>query len=373
MIWLLNYISRFWLISVLLLSGCVSSVAVTGTTPLAASGSGEMIAVLPVYNLSSRGIPSKEIRQAICDKLEAKGIKVWNDDTFERFLLANRIRYTGGVDAALARSLRNRGGVRGILVTTVELYEGGGGPKISITSRLVSVKEKPEIEWIDSVALTGYDNPGILELGKIRDIMPLRSLCIDRLVSSLKSYFSGATQIPAPTRGGHEPKIRHRRESIGEIATGRTILVLPFTNDSIRKHSDEIMQLHMTRQLFLQGFQVVEPGIVRDELLKRRMIFDRGVSIPQADLLMNAISVDFIMGGTVQIYDDLIGEGGRPEVNFSAYVIALGDTRIVWSASFRNNGDEGVYFYDWHKILTASDLASSMSASAVESFKHNRM
>lgn len=333
-------------------------------------GADGQLAVLPVHNLSGRGVPAREIREAICGALASRGIAVWNDETFDRFMLANRVRYTGGVDESLSRSFRNRGNIRGVLITTIELYEASGAPKIAMTCRLVDVGEKPAIQWIDSVALTGFDNPGILDLGRIRDIRVILDKGVRTLAASLEARLSGEiSPTVTVSRGEHPPRMMHRKASIGEITAGESVIVLPFTNDSPRRYAGEIMQLRMVERLFSAGFRVIEPGVVRDELLRRRMIFDRGVSIPQADTLLNATGVRFLMGGTVQEYDDSSGEGGRPLVSFSSHAITAGDARIVWSASFRNHGEEGVYFYDWGKILTASSLASSMAATAVTSFQ----
>ena len=57
--------------------------------------------------------------------------------------------------------------------------------------------------------------------------------------------------------------------------------VIPFTNRSDRKYAGELMVLHFVNQLRKIGkFHVIEPGVIRHELLQYRVIMEEGLRLP---------------------------------------------------------------------------------------------
>jgi hypothetical protein len=53
-------------------------------------------------------------------------------------------------------------------------------------------------------------------------------------------------------------------------------------------------------------------------------------------------------------------------VDFSAQMMERFSKRIVWTSKSYNRGDEGVWFYDWRRIYTASRLADGMAKAVVQ-------
>jgi TolB-like protein len=145
-----------------------------------------------------------------------------------------------------------------------------------------------------------------------------------------------------------------------------SIAVLTFRNESTRRNAGEIMALHFIRELSRTGnIDVVEPGEVRQILLRSRTIMEGGLSLPQADLLHDALGVDLVLTGIVMEYQDNIGGVGNPRVEFSARVFDMKTRQIVWSSASYNEGDDGVYFFNLGKVNTAHGMASGMVRAAV--------
>ena len=137
--------------------------------------------------------------------------------------------------------------------------------------------------------------------------------------------------------------------------------VTPFFNRSERKYAGEILVLHFIRQLKrFDNFEVIEPGMVRQELLNLRMIMQDGVSLADADAIFATLNADLLVSGRVMDYQDYQGVWGKPKVDFSATVIERKSREVVWSSNSYNEGDDRVFFFDRGKVNTAHAMASQM-------------
>jgi len=112
--------------------------------------------------------------------------------------------------------------------------------------------------------------------------------------------------------------------------------------------------------------KVIEPGLVRQQLLRSRIIMHSGISLADADLIAHELNVDLILNGKVIDYQDYRGYSGVPKVDFSAQLIERQSREVVWSVKSHHQGDDGVFFFDWGRVNTAYAMASQMVQLAVE-------
>ncbi len=363
---------RAWaLAALILLSGCAAE-----RRPPAAEMQGEgralRVAVLPVENLSGMPAPVRDIRRLLLAGLGAEGLVVLPDNVLEPFMARHRVRYTGGVDAELAQAIREETGTEAVLVTSIDYYAPGNPPKIAFTSRLVSTGSRPVILWIDDVAMTGDEAPGFLSLGVVEDPRALLEKATARLRGSLRRFRrdGGGRGAPGEVRGAGapdpvrrrvQPKVAYRSPVFPGADRNVTAAVVPFLNDSPRKNAGEMMTLMFVRWLSsADNISVVEPGVVRQALLKMRIIMDEGLSLPQSELLFNALDIDLIVSGNVMEFQDYEGGNGVPKVDFSTRVQERKSREIAWASESRNRGDDYVFFFDVGRVYTAHDLASRM-------------
>ncbi len=320
------------------------------------------IAVFPVENLAGKVIPSREIRTLLIERLKGHGISILDDASLDAVITKNRIRYTAGVDRGIAKALKEDAGVEAILIPSVELYDELAPPKVAMFCRLVSTGDNPVVLWIEGTGMAGDDSPGILELGLIENPWALLTKAVESLARSLAQHGAESAEgspgrsVPRKFR----PKIVYRSALLDRDKY--SIAVVPFFNKSGRKYAGEIVALHMIRDLMaFQNFEVIEPGIVRQELLTFRIIMRDGVSLPDTETILNAVNADLVLNGEVLDYQDYSGYLGYPKVDFSVLFIERKTRKVVYSSYSDNQGTDGVYFFDWGKVNTAHAMASQMA------------
>ncbi len=351
----------------LILSGCSSTKEMVKINPQPGQERFP-VAVLPFENLSGTFTPIREIRIAFISKLKEQGFDVLDEDALDRIMARHRIRYVGGIDQAGARAFKAGAGVKGVLLTSLELYNDLNPPRIALTSRLVSTGDETIILWMDGVGLAGDDSPGILGLGLIEDPKRLVNNALQSLSDSLANYVWNDRR-PIYGRGRErrfEPKLSYRSPEI-EPAEKYTIAVIPFFNMSNRKNAGEIVLLHFVTELTkIPSFNVIEFGVVRQRLLNARVILQGGIALTDVDLVANSLGADFLMTGKVMDYQDYQGSGGTAKIDFSTLVLERKRRRIVWSSQSHSQGDDGVFFFDLGRVNTAYVMMSRMAHSIGE-------
>lgn len=348
--------------------------------PIARDG---LIAVLPIDNLSGGEAPLDEIRETLGSSLSAKGFQIMDTDTIEQFRKKNRMRHTGGVSRRLAKAMQEETGAEAFFITSLLEYADTYPPKVSLVSRLVLTGRQPKIFWIDSVGLVGNQSPGLLGLGLIKDPGLLTEKTIDRLSDSLVDYYNliyhetdpyweisvkyseSHTDVPMKPSTFQLPSEYmpsfYFRSPIVDIDNQYTIAVIPLLNQSISKNAGRIIALHYIRELFNRtNFTVLEPGLVREELLRFRAIMPAGPSLALADLITSeqSLRADLVLSGKVF---DLQNMTDNPKINFSMQVIEGLNRKVVFSSRITGDGEKGVVFFDVGKIYSAHKLLAKMT------------
>jgi hypothetical protein len=253
-------------------------------------------------------------------------------------------------------------GVSAVMITSLELYNENYPPRIALTARLVSTGDDPRIIRMESTAMAGDDHPGLLGIGLIKDPLVLREKALERLVDSLTGGKAGRSAAVAL-----RPDALYRAQALDPTRT-YSVAVLPFFNKSSRKYAGEILALHFIRELTRHPmFNVIEPGLVREELLRYRVIMEEGVSLADADIVFGMLKVDLLLSGNINDYEDHQGSFGAPKVDFSALLLDRASRKAVWSVEAHYTGDDRVYFFDIGKVNTANGLAAGIVRGAIES------
>ena len=371
-----NFFSRIIIICFILLlfPGCSSlksaPVALIISDDLPVIAEGYTIAVLPVVNFSARKAPLKKIREVLAGDLRKQGISILDIEILERFMERRRMRYTSGIDTATAKAFAEETGARGVLVNSLEHYDETYPPKVALRSRLVSTGNKADILWTDSIGLAGDDSPGILGLGLIRNPGELLIIASQHLSVSLATYLSDP-ELPVIAAQKEDerflPKVSPYTSLDIDPGKKYTMAILPFFNRSERKYAGEIMALHFIREMLkFENFHIVEPGTIREALLKFRVIMYDGISLDNASALFSRLNVDFILTGAVIDYHDYRGPVGTPKVDFSVLLIERKSLKAVWTSKSYNEGNENVFFFDFGKINSANAMASEMVRAVID-------
>jgi len=329
---------------------------------LADLGERPRVAIFPVQNLTGSRAPVKELTQALRATLEARGVPLAAEDEVELAEVRHRIRYAAGLDREGAKALRDEASVGAVLITSLELLSERTPPSVAIVSRLVSTADTPKILWMDQVALSGHDAPGLLKLGEVEALPPLQERALGMLTTSLL----GGPSASCGRDTRFAPRLFFRSADMDD--TDRwSIAILPFVDDSGRRDAGDLIALEILRQLVAsRAFEVVEPGVTRRVLLDDRIILEGGVSVDAAMAVRERLGADLIVAGSVLEYADAHLRSGVPAAQFSLYVLDGRNERIIWSSSSRGQGDAGVLWFGIGRVNDTPALACRMAREAVE-------
>ncbi len=322
------------------------------------------IAVLPMENLSGKEAPLADIRNAFIRAIRAQGVFVLDDDALDQFMTRHRMRYTGGLDSSVASALGTEERIEAVLIVSIELYQEGDIPKIALISRLVSTGDTPIILWMKSIAIAGNDSPGLLRLGMIYDPVKLRDKAIQTLMTSFREFMSQKVVKHGEGEWSEHfgPKAAFRAHDT-ELEKNYTVAVVPFFNTGLRKDAGDILLLHFVEEFGRQGnFRVIEPGLVRNSMLNARVIMNEGISLADADFILNSFNADFVLSGKVIDYSDTLSPDSPPSVDFLVWAIQRLTKKVFWASESYNGGNDAVFMFDFGKVTTAGRLASRMAA-----------
>ena len=326
------------------------------------------ILVLPPENLSVGPLPSREVSYRLDQMVVMAGADVIGGARLDEYLAKYRIRYTGGVDPVAAKAAREDLGADAILTTTVMLW-GGAPPQAALVVRLVSTADIPAVLWMDGYARTGDDSPGFLALQIVNDPQVLQAEAMRTLGGSLEAFLSGEVRGErCPGGGWWRPRLAYRaRPDQRQVAS---VAVLPFVNETRRRGAGEVVALEFARQFAnADGFRVVEPGIVRDELLRRRIVMEDGVSLDQARVVSAALDADLVVAGYVFDFED---GGGAPNSNFTAMVIDRKTGRMIWESISHNKGSDSETLFGLRRVSTAPRLTCRMAREVIDAMTGQR-
>lgn len=322
------------------------------------------LAVLPLDNASGASAPLGPLREELENALRARGVEVVTGEPVDRWLAAHRLRFTGAIPPDAAAAAPAELGVDALLVTALEQHAGTGIPRVAVGMRVVSAEAMPRILWSDAVALAGDDAPGLFGTGLVRSLPALRARALARVTGALAAWLrTGRREPPCRPEGRFAPTIAYRSELLdGEP---RSVAILPFVNETPRRRAGDVVAEAFARGLAATGrFEIVEPGLVRESLLARRIVMEGGVSLDTARVVLGALDADLVMAGYVrELADDSAG-GTPPRVEFTALLIDRRSEEIVWEVSSSHHGDDGVWAFELGTVRSVNALACRMVASA---------
>jgi hypothetical protein len=350
---------------------CVAGCA--GARPAAESVVGpapvpRRVLVLPPENLVNGPLPVRELTARLEQVVAMAGAEVVGGQRLDEYLARYRIRYTGGVDAVAARAARDDLGADAMLVTSVMLW-GETPPRAALVSRLVSASESPAVLWMDGYARAGDDAPALFGLGIVSDPELLRAQALNAVGESLAAFLAKGVQADRCSGGGWwRPRLAYRARPDDRKVT--TVAVLPFVNETRRRGAGEAVALELASQLASTGgFRIVELGVVREELLRRRIVMEDGVSLDQARLVSAALDADLVAAGYVFDYEDGVQD---PGANFTAMVIDRKTGRMIWESVSYDRGSDSETLFGFGKVSTTPALACRMAREVADAMSGER-
>jgi TolB-like protein len=349
--------------SLLAISAVVALAACAGAPPAPVAERTRLrVLVLPPENLVAGNFPVREVTARLEQMVAIAGADVVGGERLDEYLARYRIRYTGGVDGVAAKAAREDLGADAILVTSVVLW-GGNAAVASVATRLVATTDVPAVLWADGYSRTGDDSMGLFGFGVITDPLLLQADALRRLGRALEAFLASGLQ-PGPCEGGGWWRPRQAFRARPDERTVTSVAVLPFVNETRRRGAGEVLALEVAWQFAnADGFRVVEPGIVREELLRRRVVMEDGVSLDQARMVSETLDADLVVAGYVFDFEDA---STNPSVNFTLMVIDRKTGRVVWESVSYGKGDSSETLFGLRRVSTAPKLTCRMVREVID-------
>ena len=363
----------------LALAAALALSACAGARPPPERPAPPRIALFPVQNLTGGPAPVKELTAALRAQLLTYGVVLVPDEVVMRTLANHRIRYTGAVDRQVAAVLRAETGADGVIIPALETWLTPPPYRMAMTTRLVTTDAEPTIRWIGSFARGGFDSPGFLGMGVVPSMGILRDQSLlDTAVELAKALEAPRIRPPCPEVTQVRPNRAYRSPLLSDPAR-RTVALLPFQNASGRRDAGDVLMLRFLAPLVANGtVQVVEPGVVRGELLAHRIGSAGGISLDDARVMLDLVRADLVLSGTVRRFDDAagatsaVGAVGAPYVEFNAWMLDRKTAQLAWSSTTSGSGADGVYFFGIGRVTTPSALACAMARGVVSEMLDDR-
>jgi hypothetical protein len=223
---------------------------------------------------------------------------------------------------------------------------------------------------MEVVGLHGRDGLGLLGRREVFALDPLFDDAVDRLFRSFDlEHPGGAAKAPlrkAKRRFAPRAAAQFREDTLLAGDPVR-VAVLPFRIDGTARDAGIVLEhlflRHLTR---VAGVHVIDPGVVREALLRARIVMFEGPSLDQADIIGSLTSADLEITGSVRTYVAATGAMSVPFIEFWTFGLEPDERTFVWSSFSSNRGDDGVLFFQVGRISSPEQLAFEMTQSIVQ-------
>lgn len=292
------------------------------------------VALFPFENLTDEKIALEQVMPVLRTQLERRGLEIIDDITLNNFLLKKRVRNTGYISKELAQQAGNELKVNTIITGSINSFYLRENPQIGILARMIDTTDG-SILWANQSSATGEDFTKILSLGTVRSMEKLTQIVAVRLFDSLNT-----------TKFYKVKELTHR------------IAVMPFKNKTKHRDAGMIVTYMFLVELFKNpDFEPVEYGEIREMVVNLRLKQKGELDYTSIRKISDALGVEGVLIGTVEIYSDGLDTSSPPEVAISARLINARKSKIIWSDSIHFKGDEEVKVLDWGRIRSIDNVA----------------
>lgn len=301
------------------------------------------IALFPFENFSDDKDALKQVIPVLRSRLEKEGLEILDDESLNRFLIKERIRYSGYISKDVARKIESELNVKAILTGSVNSFSAAGNPIVGLSARLID-SSSGQILWANHASASGEDFTTILGMGKIGAVGKLIPKVADRLLATFNT----------------EPPRK-------EVESTYRIAVMPFQNKGKAKGAGMVAAYMALAELFKhRRFMPVEYGDIRKSVVDLRIRRKGELDYRNIDELSKSLEVDGFLVGAVEDYSDKLDTGSPPEVVISIRLIDAHKKRILWYDSCQMNGDDGIFILDWGRLRTVDEVASRVISTLIK-------
>ncbi len=274
------------------------------------------IVLLPLANYTGNPEASKLVIPAIERAFSERGIGLIGPSEIYPVLRKHRIRSIGMIGTSSAKAIAAEYDVEYLLIGSVDYYSGDDYPAIGISLRLFDIAIMRPV-WAASSQLFAGKNTGFLGKDGVSSLDALVSKAADDVTADFYDHPELGTAAV-----DFEPQI---------------YAIIPFDEQDPDQQAGQLISNSMLAHLIRQGLYVVEPGAIREILLRSGRSPRGEIEYKLIDLLHDSLMVDFIITGAVEKFE--ANEPGTTstsaKISLTARIIDTA-TRKITSSTFVN-------------------------------------
>ena len=317
------------------------------------------LAVLPFMNLADVPEVTPGIMEQVRAELQDLSIELADPDITAKVLRKYRIRNTAELTARQVQLLSEELVVGYLLVGSIDRYwQSETSAEVALSARLLYVPSV-SIEWSASTAVHTDDAIAPLDIGRVGQAENLTGRAVAKLLRKFRKD---------PSR--RKPSVvsiqtRHKKPPSSQPC--RRILALEFANDTNTRFAGHIVTNQILSALHQFGFEIVDPGRVRQVMLAKREFLRGEISSALLSEFQKELGADFVLTGTVSRYTTSAAQNlDEPSVAFEARLVDAQQGEVVWAGTFSREGKDSAWLFNLGYIHGLGTLSNLMARKLVK-------
>jgi nucleotide-binding universal stress UspA family protein len=327
------------------------------------AGAQVRVALLPFNNAAAVESAREVVEEYSRRYMERRGIETVDADSVSGVLRSLRIRNTATPAQADLRALADSLDVSLVLLGTIHRFTlDSTFSEATICARLFDV-EKAQMVWNDCAVTAGGGERALVSTPVHRRADKLAKSTVKRLFSSLN------TDLTEQRYRIDELVVSHHKNKQRVACT--TVAVIPPVDEAEGSSGGDMIGDFLVMSLARRGFNVVDPGRVRDVMLQCEDL-RHGQSVNAVSTaLAESLGVDLVVTGTVSDLTTArhVSLGSNPEAAFELRMIDPSNNVVMWAKHFRRTGKSGSALFGVGAIHSPARLVRSMVDSAVSDLR----
>ncbi|MCB1060238.1 MAG: hypothetical protein KDB65_08400 [Calditrichaeota bacterium] len=321
------------------------------------------VALLPFYNASAAETAREIFDESARHILERRGIVSVDADSVNAVLRSLRIRNTATPVKEDLRALADSLDVSFVLLGTIHRFTlDSTFSEASLCARLIDVSSMRMI-WNDCAVVAGGGGHALVSSPVHRKAGKLAKSAAKKLFSSIKTN--------RPEQRYHIDELVVSHQSKKQRVACTTVAVIPPLDEAEASFSGDMIGDFLVESLMKRGFNVVDPGQVREVMLQSEDL-RHGQSVRAvSSALAENLGVDLVVTGTVSelTTERHVSLGANPEAGFELRMIDPATDVVVWAEYFRRSGKTGSGFFGVGAIHSPAKLVRNMVDGAVSDLR----
>ena len=295
-----------------------------------------------------------DIMEIIRTELTRKSIELADPVAVSQVLRKYRVRNTSELSVHQVQILSKELVVGYLVVGSIDRYlQTETSAEVALSARILSAPSI-HIEWSASVALHTDEAFAPLGIGRIPQVERLTHRAVMKLLKDVRLQMS-------PKRR-QVYQIRIRNKSHQETPPCQRLLLLPFGNETPTRFAGRIVTQQMLSALHRAGFEIIEPGRVREEMLSKHDYMRGETSVELRSGFLEDLGADFILTGTVSRFvtvrtPQMLDE---PSAAFEVRLVDVRKGEIVWAEILECEGEKSPWPFKLGYIHGLGTLSNRM-------------